>query len=197
MAERESVRGSRQRDSFDWISLDDYSENVTPPGSTDPAHDVPQFDSHEDVVRSPVSGVNSANSQINASTDARENEDGLPSDENCQTPYSPLLVDAMRREGETLSQHDSASVPHPGNASDETHCLQTPRMADAGDTWVDQPKWRPFYLRSTFLLGLAAVFALMIAALEILDYVSERDQGLATVSQNLHYLWTYGPTFGT
>lgn len=59
-----------------------------------------------------------------------------------------------------------------------------------------EPTWMPFYLRRVFLLGFAVVFVLMIVALEVLYFFSVRDGGLATVEERLHYLWTYGPTFG-
>ncbi|KAH8893091.1 hypothetical protein GQ53DRAFT_718706 [Thozetella sp. PMI_491] len=50
------------------------------------------------------------------------------------------------------------------------------------------------WLRRFFLPGMALVFAGMIAALEVLNYYSGRNQGLATELEDQHYLWTYGPT---
>jgi hypothetical protein len=63
--------------------------------------------------------------------------------------------------------------------------------------WRQQAdKWPPpsFYLTKTFLLGIAAIFVLMIAAAEALNYFSARDLGIAQVAEQQHYLWTYGPT---
>ncbi|GME31222.1 uncharacterized protein LTHEOB_12502 [Neofusicoccum parvum] len=65
---------------------------------------------------------------------------------------------------------------------------------EAAAPGVTEPRWTPFHLRRPVLLAAAAVFVLMVVALEVLRYVSERDDGLATVSENMHYLWTYGPT---
>lgn len=67
---------------------------------------------------------------------------------------------------------------------------------EAAAPGVTEPRWTPFHLRRPVLLAAAAVFVLMVVALEVLRYVSERDDGLATVSENMHYLWTYGPTAG-
>ncbi len=52
---------------------------------------------------------------------------------------------------------------------------------------------------STFRLALCIfilLFLMAIAALETLNYESGQHQGIATVSEARHYLWTYGPTFG-
>ncbi|GME51181.1 uncharacterized protein LTHEOB_12502 [Neofusicoccum parvum] len=65
---------------------------------------------------------------------------------------------------------------------------------EAAAPGVTEPRWTPFHLRRPVLLAAAAVFVLMVVALEVLRYVSERDDGLATVAENMHYLWTYGPT---
>lgn len=45
-------------------------------------------------------------------------------------------------------------------------------------------------------LAFSLVFSLMIAALEVTEYLSNTNQGLATVHDGYHYFWTYGPTLG-
>jgi hypothetical protein len=55
---------------------------------------------------------------------------------------------------------------------------------------------QPFYLSRYFLAGQATLSVLLVVALEILNHLSNRDQGLATVAATMHYLWTYGPTLG-
>jgi len=40
----------------------------------------------------------------------------------------------------------------------------------------------------------AFCFAGCLAVLEVIYRISVRDDGLATVNRNQHYLWTYGPT---
>lgn len=118
-----------------------------------------------------------------------------------QAPYSPFLevsdTNTVGREGESLNQHNSLPGIRTGNVLMENASRESPGAAEEDcATGMAEPKWAPFYLRPPFLLGQAAVFVLVIAALEALYRMSERNQGLTTASQNLHYLWTYGPTFG-
>jgi hypothetical protein len=54
--------------------------------------------------------------------------------------------------------------------------------------------WVPWSLRRSVLVGHGVLFVVLILALEVLNRVSQRKQGLATSSERLHYLWTYGPT---
>lgn len=54
--------------------------------------------------------------------------------------------------------------------------------------------WVPAVLSHSMLLGNIVFFLACISGLEIMDYVSKRDRGLATTDQKYHYLWTYGPT---
>lgn len=49
-------------------------------------------------------------------------------------------------------------------------------------------------MRKTVLLIFIALAVAMIAALEVLYYLSTRRQGLVESQSNLRYLWTYGPT---
>ncbi|KAK4043098.1 hypothetical protein C8A01DRAFT_32737 [Parachaetomium inaequale] len=52
------------------------------------------------------------------------------------------------------------------------------------------------YLRRYFLAGMALLCALLVAALEILNYFSNREQGFASAPGGMHYyLWRYGPAF--
>lgn len=53
------------------------------------------------------------------------------------------------------------------------------------------------YLSRVFLLGFTLSFAAMIAALEAINYIFDRNQGFPTAGENWHYLWTYGPTMST
>ncbi|KAJ2988951.1 hypothetical protein NUW58_g3715 [Xylaria curta] len=54
--------------------------------------------------------------------------------------------------------------------------------------------WRPFYLRRTVLLSFAILFILIIAAIETLRAISNKNNGIATSTSTLAFLWTYGPT---
>lgn len=53
------------------------------------------------------------------------------------------------------------------------------------------------YYRYFYLPAYAALFLTLIATLEILRYVSNRQHGLADASRDYHYLWTYAPSLGT
>ncbi|KAJ5803209.1 uncharacterized protein N7503_005659 [Penicillium pulvis] len=57
-----------------------------------------------------------------------------------------------------------------------------------------KPGWRPFYLRKWVLILFVISFCAIIATLEVLNYVSSANQGLASSVESRHYLWTYGPT---
>lgn len=48
-----------------------------------------------------------------------------------------------------------------------------------------------------YLWVFSGIFSLLLVALEVLDFVSRRNNGIMSVKQNMQYLWTYGPTFGT
>jgi hypothetical protein len=56
--------------------------------------------------------------------------------------------------------------------------------------------WTPWPLEKIVLAGFAACFVLLAVVLAALFGVSERNQGLASSEEKLHYLWTYGPTAG-
>ncbi|KAK4155718.1 hypothetical protein C8A00DRAFT_31471 [Chaetomidium leptoderma] len=52
------------------------------------------------------------------------------------------------------------------------------------------------YVHRYFLVGMALLFMLFVAALEALNYVSSRDEGFVPAPGGMHYyLWTYGPAF--
>lgn len=56
--------------------------------------------------------------------------------------------------------------------------------------------YKPWSLRRDTLLGILMILLAMIIALELLYRVSNRNNGLATASENERYLWRYGPTAG-
>ena len=60
-----------------------------------------------------------------------------------------------------------------------------------------QPAQKALDVPLFIVLGLfVLVLAAMIAGLEVLKHFSDAQQGLAFVTQDQHFLWTYGPTFG-
>ncbi|KAB8245342.1 hypothetical protein F9C07_2101901 [Aspergillus flavus] len=54
--------------------------------------------------------------------------------------------------------------------------------------------WRPFYLRRRILLIFVIAFFGIIAALEVLNHISQVNYGIASAVEGRHYMWTYGPT---
>lgn len=86
----------------------------------------------------------------------------------------------------------SASVEtgddEPGNGS------QRPALDQSAEH--THPAWTDFYFRPLFLISLSVFLVLMIAALEVGHYISQHNQGLVTASEDMHYVWTYGPTLG-
>lgn len=126
----------------------------------------------------------------------QDNEESLELHENTQegehalhasTLTSPLTAPGF----EHPTQHEIAvdCVPQP---TASTQDKETPEASQTPMSPIE-PTWAPFYLSRTFYLGTAVVFGCMIAALEVLYRLSEKNQGLATVSQEKHYFWTYGP----
>ncbi|KAH8166332.1 hypothetical protein CIB48_g1924 [Xylaria polymorpha] len=55
-------------------------------------------------------------------------------------------------------------------------------------------KWRPQYLRRWVLLCSSILCVSLIIAVELLSWYSTKNHGLAESNNNIHYLWTYGPT---
>jgi hypothetical protein len=56
--------------------------------------------------------------------------------------------------------------------------------------------WTPFFLSKLAFVGFGFSFVALAAVLGVLYAYSERNQGLATTDESMHYLWTYGPTAG-
>lgn len=79
---------------------------------------------------------------------------------------------------------------------DETSTKEEPHASISGTESTTTTKtWTPVSLHRMVLLGYAVLFIVIIVALEVLNYLSNRNQGLATVSENLYYLWKFGLTF--
>jgi len=52
----------------------------------------------------------------------------------------------------------------------------------------------PWTLRRASLLGFIISLIILVVVLEVLYYLSNKHQGLATSGENIYYLWKYGPT---
>ncbi|KAE8337371.1 hypothetical protein BDV24DRAFT_154440 [Aspergillus arachidicola] len=62
------------------------------------------------------------------------------------------------------------------------------------ERYIQTNGWRPFYLRRRILLIFVIAFCGIIAALEVLNHISQVNYGIASSVEGRHYLWTYGPT---
>ncbi|KAJ5975931.1 hypothetical protein N7481_009638 [Penicillium waksmanii] len=54
--------------------------------------------------------------------------------------------------------------------------------------------WRPFYLRRLVITCFIFATCAIVAALEVLNHISQSQNGLASSVERLHYVWTYTPT---
>lgn len=63
-----------------------------------------------------------------------------------------------------------------------------------GHSPADHNCWKPFFLSGTAALGFAVTFVAIIIGLAVLYTQSLAHNGITTTKNNLHYLWTYGPT---
>ncbi|KAF2496882.1 hypothetical protein BU16DRAFT_607587 [Lophium mytilinum] len=81
----------------------------------------------------------------------------------------------------------------------ELHEIEVLPILDAPSSQGAYPNkvkpWTPILLLRVSLYGFAAIYVVFITALALLQAFDRKNGGLVTTSQNLHYLWTYGPTF--
>lgn len=57
--------------------------------------------------------------------------------------------------------------------------------------------WRPDYLRKSVLFALCCIFLVLLAAVEIIYFVSGSKNGFERANESLSWLWTFSPTIGT
>lgn len=108
-------------------------------------------------------------------------------------------------EGSAIELNSSLNTPTPsfGEFSPSAPLFASPQTPARGFEQVSRYEkveqtvnthWDPFFLRTWVLVLFAVFFAAVIAALQAVYSVSQRDHGIATSSDDDHYLWTYGPT---
>jgi hypothetical protein len=56
--------------------------------------------------------------------------------------------------------------------------------------------WNPPMLRRRSFYAFATTYGVCIAILAVASSIDYANQGLGTVTRDLHYVWTYGPTLG-
>ncbi|CAI7649494.1 unnamed protein product [Penicillium viridicatum] len=89
-------------------------------------------------------------------------------------------------------------APLRGDQSSTEELIQTAGNKEGGEKKAHSPAdhnyWKPFFLSGTAALGFAVTFAAIIIGLAVLYTQSLAHNGITTPKNNLHYLWTYGPT---
>ncbi|KAJ5636429.1 uncharacterized protein N7484_009742 [Penicillium longicatenatum] len=80
------------------------------------------------------------------------------------------------------------------HGKNEINSISSVSSHAAGAINPQKSGWRPIYLRKWVLILFVITFCAIIAVLEVLNYVSSANQGLASSVESRHYLWTYGPT---
>jgi hypothetical protein len=81
---------------------------------------------------------------------------------------------------------------------DSTSPVRSPTLSESKHYPMLQndTKCIPWTLHRAHLTGLLIFLLGLIVGLQIVYRHSEKNQGLATATENAHYLWTYGPTAG-
>ncbi|KAK5635128.1 hypothetical protein RRF57_010840 [Xylaria bambusicola] len=102
----------------------------------------------------------------------------------------------MEAQQQTALLPESRHQHQPDPSLDLRSEFSVPQSFDASSTHSTEASlpWRPFYLRRSVLCGFILVFILVVAAIETLLAISDKNKGIASSTSNLHYLWTYGPT---
>ncbi|KAK8044183.1 hypothetical protein PG993_004207 [Apiospora rasikravindrae] len=97
-------------------------------------------------------------------------------------------------EGPAAPRSYQGTVYHPWESQSNYPPSQATGTKDAEKTCAaTRLPWRPSYLRRFVIVGFITVFALIIAAIEVLLAISNKSDGIATSRPDQHYLWTYGP----
>ncbi|KAL1637330.1 hypothetical protein SLS58_009339 [Diplodia intermedia] len=156
----------------DPVDLGVLQENDLGHATSDIADDGNTHDAHDMDFATSTTLQGSHNTEANMSHAA----EGIESTLGPAPAIVPSTTDISENDQGGIQQDDVASLESPAE------CPPTKLSA-------------PTHLRPAVLLGYALAFALTIAALELLDYFSRRNNGIATVDEKYYYFWKYGPTF--
>jgi hypothetical protein len=143
---------------------------------------------------------------MTSSNGSREVEHLLsdPPDNDTATPQDELEMTQQRPPEyalETPSSPDDSNVECTTIAENEPLGLssrpasQTPEII-TGTDYTSRPNTvsAPWTLRRASLLGFIAWHIILVVVLEVLYYMSNKHQGLATSGEKTYYLWKYCPT---
>ncbi|KAI0403302.1 hypothetical protein F4802DRAFT_572366 [Xylaria palmicola] len=97
--------------------------------------------------------------------------------------------------------HSAAGADRESNGLSDLSALlrsthEDPASQPTDNSLQEQNKgrWRPSFLTRRSICIFLAILVLLIAALEAIWIISQRNRGLASSNASLHYLWTYGPS---
>lgn len=107
-------------------------------------------------------------------------------------PADEITIDSCHN----LVSSDASEFNDHASSVAKGHEISVYQLAEDEDSSHRPVHHVPWALRRRHLLCLMVVLVFMIIALEVTQYFSIRNQGLATTTQQIHYLWTYGPTAG-
>jgi hypothetical protein len=134
------------------------------------------------------------------SNEARAGASILPGSQTSTTGQAsgPTGPGSVRRppSRNTGSNHDTQSAIDIASSSNDNSPLIPEGEDDVQITTGKQRPSVPWTLRRASLLGLIAYLLVLIAALEIVHSLSDKNQGLITAEQSTSYLWKYLPTAG-
>lgn len=172
--------------------LHTVDDEVTEPD----AHSTGAETRHDLICNDPLPSPHFQHQAERRCQDSSSSQPTTQIDISVSADHSSQGPDASQQESFLLSDSEisdsSASVE---TRPDETgNDLQRPALDQSADR--THPMWTDVYFRPLFLISLSVLLILMIAALEFLYYISQHNQGLVNASEDMHYIWTYGPTFG-
>lgn len=136
--------------------------------------------------------------------DLRESEYFLPSpDQETSTLHHESFageVSASSPQQLENSLVDQASAETEHDSDESLHLVALFQSTSENQSYDDDvpgevgDRWRPSFLTKTNLSAFIATMTLLIAGLETIWALSQKNSGLASTDASLHNLWTYGPS---
>lgn len=108
----------------------------------------------------------------------------------------PQGRNAPRNEPPLLVDSEISDSSRPVGMTDEEPGNGFQRLALDEQAKNLNPLWTDPYFQPPFLISLSVFLVCIIVVLEAFYHISQHNQGLVTASEDMHYIWTYGPTFG-
>jgi hypothetical protein len=135
-----------------------------------------------------------------SSLSMKDQTSGLEGPESARK-YSPMLS----RSGYTTPDTHDVDSSSKNTRQKVSGLIKVPfitsrstEISEGGDNSRTPPDkqmaYVPWTLRRLSLLGTVAFLIALIIALEVLHYLSDRNQGLVTAKESASYLWKYLPT---